>query len=119
MNRSVNKTWCSHHKRQRHPSELSEQNRTRVLWCRRTRAWLITQLGGKCVDCGATEELEFDELVPRPADMPAPNRTSRWQRLRNYLKIWKAHGTKGLALRCRVDNARRGAPIAASENDPF
>ena len=114
-----NRTWCSSHKPQLHPTELSERLRRKVIWYRKWRTWLIAQLGGKCVDCGTTEDLEFDELLPRPAGMPAPNRTSRWQRLRNYLKIWKKHGAKGLALRCRVDNARRGAPIAASENDPF
>lgn len=95
------------HRPPRHESQLSPTLKRHVKWARKWRSWLIAELGGKCVDCGTTDELEFDELLPRPPGMPAPNRTSRWQRLRNYLKLHK----RGLiALRCRVCNSKRGEP---------
>lgn len=31
---------------------------------RKRRAAAVTQLGGECVECGATEELEFDHIDP-------------------------------------------------------
>lgn len=106
--------WCSRHRPSKHESQLSHLNRVRVQWYRRERARLIAALGGKCVECGTTEELEFDETGERPAGMPAPNRTSRWQRLRNYLKM---HALGRLALRCRTCNAKGGTP--ARNGDPF
>lgn len=104
-------TWCSRHRPSKHESQLSHVNRVRVQWYRRERARLIAALGGKCVECGTTEELEFDHLKPRTW---IANKTSRWQRLRNYIKDWK----KGeLCLRCRVCNAKGGTP--ARSGDPF
>lgn len=118
------RSYCSHHRPPRPEHALSERNLRNVRWYRRTRAWLLAQMGGVCVDCGTIEELEFDELLPRPAGMPRPNKTSRWQRLRNYLKIWREHGAAGLAIRCRRDNAKRGEPPpplphGVGESEPF
>ena len=108
-----NRQWCSAHRPRVHESQLSSLLVQKVKWYRRERDRLIASLGGKCVDCGTTEELEFDELVARPPGMPRPNKTSRWQRLRNYLKLWKwgqEHGIETLTVRCRVHNAERGEP---------
>lgn len=111
------RTWCKSHHPRVHESQLSETLARHVKWYRREREKLIAALGGKCVDCGTAEELEFDELVARPPGMPRPNRTSRWQRLRNYLKLWKwgkERGIEALTLRCRVHNAERGEPPATT-----
>lgn len=35
-----------------------------VIWARKARAALITQLGGKCRRCGAVEPLELDCIQP-------------------------------------------------------
>lgn len=97
--------WCSHHPR----AKPQPANRN-VAWYRRTRTWLIAELGGKCVECGTTDELEFDHLTPRDWH---PNKTSRWQRLRNYIKDWRrgiAEGVPRITLRCRSCNGRKGYP---------
>ena len=31
---------------------------------RKNRAWALNELGGECVDCGTTENLEFDHINP-------------------------------------------------------
>ena len=31
---------------------------------RKNRLWALNELGGQCVDCGATENLEFDHIDP-------------------------------------------------------
>ena len=31
---------------------------------RKNREWAVDQLGGKCVDCGCTDNLEFDHITP-------------------------------------------------------
>ncbi len=35
---------------------------------RLNRAWAVEQLGGKCVDCGVTDNLEFDHIYPSTKD---------------------------------------------------
>lgn len=33
-------------------------------WAKRARLALIESLGGKCVDCGTTKDLELDHIEP-------------------------------------------------------
>lgn len=106
-------TWCKHHKPRRHESQISPQLVKDVRWYRRERAKWIAFLGGKCSVCGTTEELEFDHDEPR--DWVA-NKTSRWQRLRLYIRDIKAGKVKRLL--CRVHNAQKGRP-EAREEEPF
>lgn len=81
-----------------------------VLWARRMRWALIQLLGARCVECLTEYDssdpsyLEFDHTAPRDWQ---PNRTSRWQRMRNYWRDWEL-GI--LCLRCRNCNARKGYP---------
>ena len=93
----------------KHPKAKPEPSNRNVAWYRKRRAELIQEMGGKCVECESREELEFDHTKPRNWQ---PNKTSRWQRLRNYIKDWK----KGeLVLRCRTCNARKGFPDGQQE----
>src|SRR5947209_2351671 len=71
---------------------------------RRGRQELIDQLGGKCADCGATEDLEFDHPSGRTWEA---RKTSRWQRLALYRR--EAKDGK-IELRCKDCNKRRGSP---------
>lgn len=68
------------------------------------RGTLIIQLGGRCAQCGATSELEFDH--PRGRDWE-PSRLNRHQRMKRY----EADAAAGqLQLLCRscngADNGR-------------
>lgn len=73
-------------------------------WARRVRAQLIEQLGGKCVDCGATEELEFDHLVPRR--WVCRHKDPSWR-----MSLIRAEIAAGeIALRCAECNKRKGVP---------
>lgn len=36
----------------------------KAVWRDRTREWAIDLLGGACVACGATEDLDFDHVIP-------------------------------------------------------
>lgn len=136
-------TWCKHHKPSRHESQISPRLVRDVRWYRRERAkWLVVvavrhrypktplPLDGEpvaqwlarhrltltdptCAVCGTTEELEFDHDEPR--DWIA-NKTSRWQRLRLYIRDIKAGKVKHLL--CRVHNAQKGRPEGGDE-EPF
>lgn len=116
-----NGEWCSHHHNARSEDQLSPRNVRNVKWYRRERTKWIAHLGGKCAVCGTTEELEFDHDVPRDWD---PAKTSRWQRLRNYIREIKAGKIKQVL--CRSHNASKGYPDGQQElldrtrsNEPF
>lgn len=92
--------YCHHH-----PRAKPEPSNRHVAWYRRERAKWIAALGGKCAVCGTTDELEFDHDSPRDW---VPNRKSRWQRLRLYIRDIKAG--KITQLLCREHNAKKGYP---------
>lgn len=65
----------------------------------RIRAWAIDQLGGKCVHCGSTENLEIHDLVPvleGRGRRPGWNTVKRWLVLipqgKMLLTCSKCHG---------------------------
>lgn len=105
-----NGAWCSRHRPRKHESQLSPRLSRDVKWYRRERDRWIAFLGGKCAECGDTEELEFQHDAPR--DWVA-NKTSRWQRLRNYIRDIKAG--RITRLLCRSCNAAAGRPKGESE----
>lgn len=96
-----NGQWCSRHRPQHPPSNRN------VAWYQRERPKWIAFLGGKCSwpGCDATTELEFHHDEPRNWE---PRKTSRWQRLRNYIRDIKAGKVRRLL--CRVHNAMAGYP---------
>lgn len=82
-----------------------QQNKARTLeWCLRERARLIELLGGKCVECGSTEKLEFHHTHPRGW---VASHLNRWQRLAEYKRdIARGH----IELLCKACNCRSGKP---------
>lgn len=100
--------WCS-----RHPRAKPQPANRNVAWYRRERPKWLHYLGGKCGMCGKTleeaeaegETLEFDHDQPRDWN---PSKTSRWQRLRNY--IHEIREGKIKQVLCRSCNGRKGYP---------
>lgn len=81
----------------------------------RRRAILIAALGGCCIECGSTSQLEFHHTQSR--DWVA-SKMSRWQRQLEYEKDWEA-GV--IELLCGDCNKRAGQPSFTDEPDgvPF
>jgi 5-methylcytosine-specific restriction endonuclease McrA len=93
----------------RAPTNQRYRNSYKATWHRQQRAArrqaLIAEMGGACVLCGATEDLEFDHWpAPAPCDHSRYNSTHR---LAHYRNCWK---TGGLRLLCRNCNAAQGNP---------
>lgn len=71
-------------------------------WARRARARLVAQLGGKCCDCGATEDLQFDCRVPCGDAHHGMDTSAR-------MSFYHAQFQKAnLALRCAKCNSAKG-----------
>src|ERR1700687_2821868 len=89
------------------------KHRRITIWQRDTakalRAELIAKLGGRCVDCGRTDDLGFDHRAPRTWKTRDLN---RWQRMKKYLE---EAGRGEIELRCRRCNAPKGEPQAGGE----
>ena len=62
----------------------------------------MQELGGRCCDCGSTEKLEFDCIVPRGHKH---HRIEMSHRMSFYNE---QHRQKNLAIRCQVCNAIKG-----------
>lgn len=70
----------------------------------------MARLGGKCVDCGTTNRLEFDHIHGKDYD---PRKMNRWTRMKRI----EDEADQGLIeLRCRSCNAKRGDPRAKGED---
>lgn len=69
------------------------------------RKELLDSLGGRCVDCGSTERLEFDHNQPRTWIASKVNQITR-------TKLYERDIAAGhiKEIRCRVCNARKGRP---------
>lgn len=73
-------------------------------WAGRVRAQLITQLGGKCVQCGSDYELEFDHKEPRDWE---PEKKSSDHRICIYRREIKQGK---IQLLCKTCNVIKGHP---------
>ena len=79
----------------------------------RLRQNLIRKLGGKCVDCKSIVDLEFDHTEPREWKS-----AEVWSAKR--IRIYAEEADQGkIVLRCRVCNARKGQPVAATDEEEF
>lgn len=91
------------------PTRKDPPSNRRVAWARRRRQELIALLGGQCVDCGTTSDLEFDHTHPRDWE---PRKLNRWHRMSRY---WRDYLAGILTIRCRSCNARKGYPAGQEE----
>lgn len=83
---------------------LTREQRTETY--RRKRQELLTFLGGVCVECGATESLEFDHLKPREWVTRDVNRLQR-------IKLYREEAERGdIVLRCGTCNKVKGSPCS-------
>lgn len=71
-------------------------------WAKRKTAELREQLGGACVDCGATEELQFDCIRPQGDNH---HERMEWSWRLSFYRQQHAQGN--LALRCIRCNGRK------------
>ncbi len=77
------------------------------------RAELIMKMGGKCVQCGRTTDLQFHHLYRR---LWRSNELSRWSRLAMHKREWAAGQ---LALACGPCNRRMGQPALSVVGEEF
>lgn len=66
-------------------------------WARTARRHLLTQLGGKCSTCGATDNLEFDCVRPMG---DRHHRGSTDERMSFYNRMARANNLQVLCARC-------------------
>lgn len=71
-------------------------------WARRDRKRLMEELGGRCAHCGATENLEFDCIMPQ-GDFH--HRIGSAER-HSFYRYQHRHGN--LQILCRACNAAKG-----------
>lgn len=74
------------------------------IWAKKQTERLRSLLGGKCIDCGSVEELEFDVIVPVGNSDHHRRMDYSW-RLSFYRKQYAANN---LALRCGPCNRKKG-----------
>lgn len=75
-------------------------------WARRTREKLIALLGGKCVWCGAVENLSFDCILPQGPDH---HRRMDWS---GRMSFYRAQNDSGnLQILCVSCNSKKGDSV--------
>lgn len=72
-------------------------------WAAKWTVKLRTLLGGKCIDCGSTEDLEFDVRIPIGND---DHHNMEWSWRISFYR--KQYDHNNLALRCTKCNSRKG-----------
>jgi 5-methylcytosine-specific restriction endonuclease McrA len=86
-------------------------------WVARKRVWLIEQMGGCCSnpECRSLLNLEFHHKTVRTW---VARKVSRWQRMANYVREWKAGELELLCTKC---NKKAGKPKPPHTTDecPF
>jgi hypothetical protein len=78
-------------------------------WRHQKKAELIAAMGGRCVECGTEENLQFDHKYVktwRSRDLYAN------QRIRRYIEEYEAGN---LELRCKGCNQMKGEPLLSAE----
>lgn len=73
-------------------------------WAVRARAQLVQDLGGKCVDCGSTNDLELDCVMPQ-----GPAHHGKMESSVRIGFYRRQHAQGNLACRCSTCNGRKGA----------
>jgi len=71
-------------------------------WARRTRAQLITELGGQCALCGTSDNLEFDCITPLG---DAHHKYDTSQRMSFYRQQHAANNLQLLCTDCNNDKS--------------
>ncbi len=82
---------------------MGNYNTTRhASWAQRKRLELIERLGGKCVKCGATEDLEIDHIDGRTWDSKAYSQKGR------VIRYWREFAEGLLQVLCGPCNKQKG-----------
>lgn len=90
-------------------------------WAKRSKAALLEELGGKCVECGMSDKLEFDCIIPCGHDH---HKGSTQQRICFYRR--QHYQFKNIQILCSLHNRikanadqnhHRGFELVAAE--PF
>lgn len=76
---------------------------------KKLRDQLITEMGGKCEECGRTKKLEFHHKFKRQW---TARKTSRWQRMAHYRREFERGVLRLLCSKC---NKLAGSP---TEHEP-
>ena len=78
-------------------------------WRHKQKALLIERMGGKCVECGATENLQFDH---KHVKTWRSNKLWANQRMLRYIAEFEAGN---LELRCAGCNYRKQSPLLTAD----
>lgn len=81
-------------------------------WAKRARRQLIDQLGGRCVDCGTTDDLQLDHKYQR---------TWKCRELDTSRKVamYRREAARGLLeVRCGTCNRKKGRPEKPEPSAP-
>ncbi len=83
-------------------------------WARKETERLRTLLGGQCVKCEATEELEFDLIIPKGNSFHSDEMEWSWRM--SFYRRELAQGN--VQLLCRECNARKGNQLELTGKEP-
>lgn len=70
-------------------------------WATKGMDSLRDALGAKCAQCGGSDELEFDCIIPQG------DKHHKWETNRRYVFYKRQHEQKNLQLLCRVDHEKK------------
>jgi len=88
-------------------------------WARKETKRLRSLLGGKCVQCGTTEELEFDVIIP--VGNNDHHRRMEWSWRTSFYR--KQHDKGNLQLLCQKHNTQKSNQMwltnSQEVNEPF
>jgi len=73
-------------------------------WARNARARLLAALGNLCAECGVTENLEFDCILPQG---DAHHKFDTSARMSFYRKQHAAHNIQILCAKCHIKKSHQ------------